>query len=404
MNVGHSKMGRRSMVRAGLLVLALAAGGGLYYLTTQGEAVDKTAKSKRERSSAPVRIAKVSQQTVPVRVDAIGTVQANSVVQIKSRVEGQIMSAGFKEGQIVRKGDLLFQIDPRPFQAQLKQAEANRARDMAQLEKAKSDLERYSALSNKGYSSQQRFEEARAAVDVYTAAIRAGEQAIEIARLNLEFATIEAPVTGRAGSILVYPGNLVEANKDPPLVTINETQPIHVGFSVPEQYLAEIKRRMAGGRLHVGVTIPEDKGPPISGQVTFVDNQVDVQTGTILLKATFPNADDRLTPGQFVNVSMTLSSLENAVVIPSRALQINQNGPFVFVVKEDKTVDMRPVEVGPQAGDITVILEGAAPGETVVTDGQLRLSPGSKVAPKGAKEADGKPAGKPGKKRGEPVS
>lgn len=404
MNVGHSKMGRRSMVRAGLLVLALAAGGGLYYLTTQGEAVDKTAKSKRERSSAPVRIAKVSQQTVPVRVDAIGTVQANSVVQIKSRVEGQIMSAGFKEGQIVRKGDLLFQIDPRPFQAQLKQAEANRARDMAQLEKAKSDLERYSALSNKGYSSQQRFEEARAAVDVYTAAIRAGEQAIEIARLNLEFATIEAPVTGRAGSILVYPGNLVEANKDPPLVTINETQPIHVGFSVPEQYLAEIKRRMAGGRLHVGVTIPEDKGPPISGQVTFVDNQVDVQTGTILLKATFPNADDRLTPGQFVNVSMTLSSLENAVVIPSRALQINQNGPFVFVVKEDKTVDMRPVEVGPQAGDITVILEGAAPGETVVTDGQLRLSPGSKVAPKGAEEADGRPAGKPGKKRGEPVS
>ena len=404
MNVGHSKMGRRSMVRAGLLVLALAAGGGLYYLTTQGEAVDKTAKSKRERSSAPVRIAKVSQQTVPVRVDAIGTVQANSVVQIKSRVEGQIMSAGFKEGQIVRKGDLLFQIDPRPFQAQLKQAEANRARDMAQLEKAKSDLERYSALSNKGYSSQQRFEEARAAVDVYTAAIRAGEQAIEIARLNLEFATIEAPVTGRAGSILVYPGNLVEANKDPPLVTINETQPIHVGFAVPEQYLAEIKRRMAAGRLLVGVTIPEDKGPPISGQVTFVDNQVDVQTGTILLKATFPNADDRLTPGQFVNVSMTLSSLENAVVIPSRALQINQNGPFVFVVKEDKTVDMRPVEVGPQAGDITVILEGAAPGETVVTDGQLRLSPGSKVAPKGAEEADGRPAGKPGKKRGEPVS
>ena len=404
MNVGHSKMGRRSMVRGGLLVLALAAGGGLYYLTTQGEAVDKTANSKRERSSAPVRIAKVSQQTVPVRVDAIGTVQANSVVQIKSRVEGQIMSAGFKEGQIVRKGDLLFQIDPRPFQAQLKQAEANRARDMAQLEKAKSDLERYSALSNKGYSSQQRFEEARAAVDVYTAAIRAGEQAIEIARLNLEFATIEAPVTGRAGSILVYPGNLVEANKDPPLVTINETQPIHVGFAVPEQYLAEIKRRMAAGRLLVGVTIPEDKGPPISGQVTFVDNQVDVQTGTILLKATFPNADDRLTPGQFVNVSMTLSSLENAVVIPSRALQINQNGPFVFVVKEDKTVDMRPVEVGPQAGDITVILEGAKPGETVVTDGQLRLSPGSKVAPKGAEEADGRPAGKPGKKRGEPVS
>lgn len=397
-------MGRKNLVRAGLLVLALVAGGGLYYTTTQGKAVDKTAKAKGERSGAPVRIAKVTQQTIPVRVEAIGTVQAHSVVQIRSRVDGQIMSAGFQEGQMVRKGDLLFQIDPRPFQAQLKQAEANRARDMAQFEKAKSDLERYSALSNKGFSSQQRFEEARAAVDVFSAAIRAGEQAIEIARLNLEFTTINAPVTGRAGSMLVYPGNLVEANKDPPLVTINEVTPIHVGFSVPEHNLAEIKRRMADGRLVVGVTIPEDKGTPVSGAVTFIDNQVDVSTGTILLKATFENADDRLTPGQFVNVSMTLSAIENALVIPTRAIQMNQNGSFVFVVKEDKTVDMQPVDVGPQADDVTVLLKGARLGETVVTDGQLRLSPGAKVAPKGANQADEKPAKKSGKKRGEPVS
>lgn len=397
-------MGRKNLVRAGLLVLALVAGGGLYYTTIQGKAVDKAAKAKGDRSGAPVRIAKVTQQTIPVRVEAIGTVQAHSVVQIRSRVDGQIMSAGFQEGQMVRKGDLLFQIDPRPFQAQLKQAEANRARDMAQLEKAKSDLERYSALSNKGFSSQQRFEEARAAVDVFSAAIRAGEQAIEIARLNLEFTTISAPVTGRAGSMLVYPGNLVEANKDPPLVTINEIRPIHVGFSVPEHNLAEIKRRMADGRLAVSVTIPEDKGPPVSGEVTFIDNQVDVSTGTILLKATFANADDRLTPGQFVNVSMTLSAIENALVVPTRAIQMNQNGSFVFVVKEDKTVDMQPVDVGPQAGDVTVLLKGARLGETVVTDGQLRLSPGAKVAPKGAKQSDEKPAKKSGKKRGEPVS
>ena len=404
MNVGHSKMGRRNLVRAGLLLLALVAGGSLYYTTTQGEAVDKTAKAKKERAGAPVRIAKVTQQTIPVRVGAIGTVQANSIVHIKSRVDGQIMSAGFREGQKVNKGDLLFQIDPRPFLAQLRLAEANRARDMAQLEKAKSDLKRYSALSNKGFSSQQRFEEARAAVDVFTAAIRAGEQAIEIARLNLEFTTINSPVTGRTGKMLVYPGNLVEANKDPPLVTINETQPIHVGFSVPEHYLAEIKQRMAADRLMVSVTIPEDKGPPVSGRVTFIGNEVDASTGTILLKATFENTDDRLTPGQFVNVSMTLSAIESALVVPTRAIQVNQNGSFVFVVKEDKTVEMRPVDVGPQADDVTVLLKGVSVGETVVTDGQLRLSPGAKVVPKDSAQADEKPARKSGKKRSEPVS
>jgi multidrug efflux system membrane fusion protein len=396
-------MGRKNLVRAGLLILALATGGSIYYYVTQNGDTKEAAKGKRDRGGAPVRIAEVTRQTIPVRVDAIGNVQAHSIVQIKSRVDGQIMSAGFTEGQIVRKGDLLFQMDPRPFQAQLKQAEANLARDQAQLEKARSDLKRYSALSDKGFSSQQRFEEARAAVDVFTAAIRAGEQAIEIARLNLEFTTINSPVTGRVGSMLIYPGNLVEANKDPPLVTINEIRPIHVAFSVPEQNLSEIKRRVAKDRLAVSVTIPEDKGPPVTGQVTFIDNQVDVSTGTIQLKATFENADERLTPGQFVNVTMTLSNIENALVVPSRAIQVNQNGTFVFVVKEDQTVDMRPVDVGPQADDVTVIMKGASQGETVVTDGQLRLFPGAKILVKDTTKPDEQPTKKP-RKRGEPVS
>jgi multidrug efflux system membrane fusion protein len=396
-------MGRKNLVRAGLLILALATGGSIYYYVTQNGDTKEAAKGKRDRGGAPVRIAEVTRQTIPVRVDAIGNVQAHSIVQIKSRVDGQIMSAGFTEGQIVRKGDLLFQMDPRPFQAQLKQAEANLARDQAQLEKARSDLKRYSALSDKGFSSQQRFEEARAAVDVFTAAIRAGEQAIEIARLNLEFTTINSPVTGRVGSMLIYPGNLVVANKDPPLVTINEIRPIHVAFSVPEQNLSEIKRRVAKDRLAVSVTIPEDKGPPVTGQVTFIDNQVDVSTGTIQLKATFENADERLTPGQFVNVTMTLSNIENALVVPSRAIQVNQNGTFVFVVKEDQTVDMRPVDVGPQADDVTVIMKGASQGETVVTDGQLRLFPGAKILVKDTTKPDEQPTKKP-RKRGEPVS
>ncbi len=390
-------MGRSRLVRTVFLVLAVLAGGGIYYFYTHNTG-SKPVAEKKERPGAPVRIAKVTQRTIPVRVEAIGAVQANAVVRIKSRVDGQIISAGFKEGQIVKKGDLLFQIDPRPFEAALKQAEANLARDQAQLVKAKSDLERYSALSNKGYSSQQRFEEARAAVGVYSASIQAGEQAIEIARLNLEFTTIRSPVTGRTGSMLVYPGNLVEANKDPPLVTINEIQPIQIAFSVPEQYLAEIKQRMAKEELAVGVTIPEDKGPPISGEVTFVDNQVDAQTGTIVLKARSDNEDERLTPGQFVNVSMTLAALENALTVPSRAIQVNQSGSFVFVVKENKTVEMRPVEVGPQADDFTAVLKGLKKGETVVTDGQLRLFPNAKVAPKD----NAKPGGKPGKKAAKP--
>ena len=396
-------MGRKNLVRTGLLVLAVLAGGGIYFALSTERAGNAPGAEKKERAGAPVRVAAVTQQTIPVRVEALGAVQANSVVRIRSRVDGQINSAGFKAGQIVQKGDLLFQIDPRPFQAQLKQAEANLARDQAQLEKAKSDLERYSALSNKGFSSQQRFEEARAAVDVFAAAIRAGEQAVELARLNLEFTTIEAPVTGRTGSMLVYPGNLVEANKDPPLVTINEIQPIQVAFSVPEQHLPEIKRRMAQESLAVSVTIPDDKGPPIAGEVTFIDNQVDASTGTIVLKARSDNNDERLTPGQFVNVSMTLAALENTLTVPTRAIQVNQNGSFVFVVKENKTVEIRPVDVGPQADDFTAILKGLKLGETVVSDGQLRLYPGAKVAPKG----DQKPAGKAGKKpaeRREPVS
>ncbi len=392
-------MGRRNLVRTGLLVIALVVVSGIYYAATHGEAAKEATKGPKGRPGAPVRIAHVTQETVPVRVEAIGNVQANSVVQIKSRVDGQIMSAGFKEGQIVRKGETLFQIDPRTFEAQLKQAEANLARDQAQLQKARSDLKRYSALSDKGFSSQQRFEEARAAVGMFAASIQADEQAVEIARLNLEFATIKAPVTGRVGSMLVYPGNLVEANKDPPLVTINEIQPIHVAFSVPEQHITEIKRRVATGKLPVSVTIPEDKGPPITGIVTFIDNKVDVTTGTIQLKATFDNADERLTPGQFVNVAMTLSDVPNALVVPTRTVQVNQSGTFVFVVKDDQTVEMQPVDVGPQAGDVTVIKKGLTLGETVVTDGQLRLFPGAKVLIKDAEKPGEKPAKKARKPR-----
>ena len=397
-------MDRRILVRAGLFVLAVLVGGGIYYTHSRETAGNADTTEKRERPGAPVRVAAVTQRTIPVRVEAIGAVQAYSVVQIKSRVDGQIISAGFREGQIVKKGDLLFQIDPRPFQAQLKKAEANLARDQAQLDKAKSDLERYSALSNKGFSSQQRFEEARAAVGVYSASIQAGEQAVEIARLNLEFTTIRAPVTGRTGSMLVNPGNLVEANKDPPLVTINEIQPIQVAFSIPEQYLSEVKKRMAKEALAVSVTIPEEKGPAIAGEVTFIDNQVDAQTGTIVLKARSDNEDERLTPGQFVTVSMTLDALENVLTVPTRAIQMNQNGSFVFVVKENKTVEIRPVDVGPQADDFTAVLKGLKKGETIVTDGQLRLFPGAKVTPKGDQKPDAKGDSKKPGKRKEPVS
>lgn len=369
--------------------IALAA----YYFYPSVFASVEEKKQAASTPPAPVLIALSETRNVPVLLSAIGNVQARSTVSVKSRVDGQVVEVAVKEGQRVKKGDLLFRIDPRPFEAQLRQAQANLAREQANLIKAKSDLERYQSLSEKGYSSQQRYEEATAIKAGLIATIRAHEATVEIARLNLEFTSIESPMDGRAGNVLVHAGNLVEANADDAsaMLVITETQPIFVSFNVPERYLARIKQRMSQGLLPAAVTIPGDGGAAIEGEVFFINNAVDPTTGTIQLKARFPNRDDRLTPGQFVDVSIRLSELHQAVVVPSRAIQSSQKGPYVYVVRPDKSVSVRLVQVGPTHEQQTVISDGLAVGEQVVTEGQLRLYEGRKVAPRESKEDSAAP-------------
>lgn len=367
-------------VVAGAVAAAVAGAG--YALAPGSPAGAQNAKSARP--PAPVVIAEASRRTVPVRLSTIGTAQARSTVSIKSRVDGQLLEAHFQEGQTVRQGDLLFRIDPRPFAAQLRQAEANLARDRAQLERVRADLKRYGELAEKGYSSRQKYEEALATANALDATIRADAAAVDFAKLQLDYTSIHSPITGRTGSLLVNPGNLVKANDTTPLVVIVETQPIYVSFALPEVHLGEIKRRMAAGKLTVEVSAPQDTAPPATGEVFFVNNAVDVATGTIGLKAVLENKDERLTPGQFVNVNVTMSTLPDAVVVPSQAIQTGQKGTFVFVVKPDSTVELRPVTTGVAVDGVTVVQEGLAAGEKVVTEGQLRLAPGVKVTPKSA--------------------
>ncbi|HVO15222.1 MAG TPA: efflux RND transporter periplasmic adaptor subunit [Alphaproteobacteria bacterium] len=361
-------------------VAALATGG--YFLFLHPASATRIAESGRPAGRpAPVVVAAVAPRAVPITLGVIGNVEAYSTVSIKSRIDGQLVSAGFQEGQLVHKGDLLFSIDPRSFEAQVQQAEATLARDQAQLEGAKADLARYTRLSKSGYSSEQQFEQQRATTKALEATIRADQAALEIAKLQLEYTQIKSPIDGRTGNILIKPGNLVKANDTNAIVVINQTEPIYVSFAVPEQNLTEIKRRMAQGPLKVEAHVPgADKAD--TGEVTFVNNAVDASTGTIQIKATFANADERLTPGQFVEVTVFLSVLENALVVPSEAIQAGQNGPYVFVVKPDQTAESRPVVTGPSVDGFTVVAQGLKAGERVITEGQLRVVPGAKVDPK----------------------
>jgi len=326
-----------------------------------------------------VLIGAVEERPTPELLTAIGSVTAVATVAVKSRIDGQLFRAQFAEGQMVREGDPLFQIDPRPFQVQLRQAQANLARDRAQAEKLKGDLARYGKLAGKGFASQQKHDEARAAYAAIQATLKSGEAAIEAVKLQLDYTVIRSPIEGRTGSILVNPGNLIKANDSNPLVVITQLRPVHVTFSVPERYLARIKSLMAAGSAAVTARIPDNPGPARKGRLAFINNVVDSATGTIQLKAQFPNGDDGLTPGQFINVALTLQERPKAVVVPSQAVQDGQRGQFVFVVRENSTAEMRPVEIDDIVGDVTVIRKGLAPGERVVLDGQLQLRPGARV-------------------------
>jgi len=334
----------------------------------------------RKKMAVPVTVGSALEKTVPVQIRAIGNVEAYSTVSVKAQVEGELTIVHFKEGQEVKAGEMLFTIDPRPFEVQLKQAEANLAKDRAQLQNARRQVERYGSVATKGYVSQEQYDQISSNSDALDATMKADEAAVENAKLKLAYCFMKSPINGVVGGIKVNKGNLIKANdNDKPMVHINQVKPIYVSFSVPERYLPEIRDRMAKEKLEVVASIAGDAGRLVRGELAFIENAVDTNTGSIPLKASFANTDKTLWPGQFVKVTLTLATQPGAVVVPSQAIQSGQQGRYVFVVKDDFTVEYRPVELGEIIDGETVISQGVAPGERVVTDGQLRLAAGSLV-------------------------
>jgi multidrug efflux system membrane fusion protein len=338
----------------------------------------------RSREAIPVVVTTAAHKSVPVQIRAVGNAEPYATVSIKSQVTGVIMKAHFREGQDVKQGQLLFTIDPRPLEAAVKQAEANLARDTAQLKNLREQVRRYAELVDKQYVSREQYDQIRTNADAMESVVDADKAALENARVQLSYCYIYSPVNGRAGTLLVHEGNLVRVNDATPLVVINQVSPMNVTFSVPEQHLADLKRRMASGQLKVAASFPSDEGRPEVGVLDFVDNAVDRATGTIKLKAVFSNTERRLWPGQFINVALTLTTEQNAVVVPSEVVQVGQEGQHVFVVKPDKTVEVRPVTIGITSQGEAVIEKGLVAGEQVVREGQFLLGPGSRIEIKNA--------------------
>lgn len=358
------------------LVVAVAVVG--YWQLSPG--VQKKSETRSGKASAvPVMVATVVQKNLPVQLTAIGTVEANSTVSVRAQITGALMRIHFKEGQDVKKGDLLFTIDPRPFEATVKQAEATLAKDMALLANAREQARRYAELVKKEYVSREQYDQVQANANALEAAVDADRAAVETAKVQLSYCYMYSPMDGRVGSLLVHEGNLVRLNDATAMITINQINPINVSFSLPEQNLPEIKKRMAATSLKVLAIIPESEDRPEEGSLTFIDNAVDRTTGTIRLKGAFANASRRLWPGQFVRIVLTLSSQPDAIVIPSQAIQTGQDGEHVFVLKSDSVVEQRPVVVSRTLGTESIVEKGLAPGEKVVTDGQFLLGPGTKV-------------------------
>ncbi|HCE68228.1 MAG: efflux transporter periplasmic adaptor subunit [Geobacteraceae bacterium GWC2_55_20] len=352
-----------------------AAACVLLILATAGCA--KKAEKPKGRPPALVVTAAATQQDVPVQLRAIGTMEASESVVVRTQISGELVRVAFREGQDVSKGQLLFQLDPRSYQAALRKAEAALARNRSIMANSARDYERYSQLVREGIVTQEQAEGFRTRSESAAADVAADQAAVDNAREQLGYCTITAPISGRLGVLAVNRGNVVKANETV-LVTINKVSPIHASFTIPEKELPEIKRRMAAGKVAVQAELAGNSGTE-QGVVSFLDNTVDPTTGTIRLKALFDNPGKQLWPGQFINLSITLEIRKNAVVVPGQAVQTSQKGQFVFVVKPDATAEIRPVTVGPAARGMSVVLTGLKPGEQVVIDGQMRVVPGGKV-------------------------
>ena len=362
-----------------------------------GEAIQATPPSGRgggggQNAQVPVTVAKAVHKSMPITIQGIGTVIAASTVSVHAQITGEMTSVNFKEGEDVEKGQVLVTLDKRPFEAALQQAQATLEKDTAQAANARAQAARYQDLLERGIATREQVDTMRTQAAALDATVAADRANVETAKVQLTYATIIAPMSGRTGLLQVHPGNLVRAQDTQTIVTINKVTPVYVSFSVPEAQLPALKRFIAAqGTLPASAIAPTDSGSPSTGRINFIDNAVDPTTGTIKVKGTFPNDDRRLWPGQFVNVTVTLTSDPNAIVVPTPAVQTGQQGTFVFVVQPDQTVDLRPVTVARIAGDDTVVQAGVAAGDTVVTDGHLRLVPGSRISVKNSSATKGTP-------------
>jgi multidrug efflux system membrane fusion protein len=369
---------RKRVVMAGA-GLALLAGAGLAYQALFGaSAQSQTAAQPRATPIVPVVVATARREAVPVQLDAVGTVQVIASVAVKSRIDGLIAEIEVRDGQYVKAGDTLLLLDGRAAQAQVRQMEAQLARDRAQLTNAKRDVDRFAPLVVKDFVSHQQYDTAVTNSQALEASAKADEASLENAKVLLTYYTIAAPMDGRIGTIALKGGSNVKAN-DVPILTINETKPIWVAFSLAQSDFPALRRAMEAGNVEVDVAAPGDSEAPEQGRVEFFENAIDATTGTIALKAVFDNPQERLWPGAFVNVSVKLSIEQDALVVPQAAVQVGQASTYVFVVKADNTAEMRPVVMSRTIAGKSVILKGLEPGEQVVTDGQVRLTNGSRV-------------------------
>ena len=344
---------------------------------------DDGAKRELELLPVPVTTSRAAEKDVPVTLQVVGRAEAYESVTLKSRIDGQVAAVLFTEGQHVNQGDVLIRLDPKDFAARLQQAEANAARDQALVTKARSDTVRYVALKDRNFVSEEKVNDIRTNEAAASANLLASKAAVELARLQMSYTTIRAPFTGVVGARLVFPGSSVKIN-DTTLAVVNRVRPLLVSFSVPEKYLPRLRAAMASatgrtGSMQVDISLPGDKTQHLEGEVRFIDNAVDTSTGTIQMKAALPNADEKLTPGQFLNVSLLLDTLVKAVTVPNEAVQQGAEGNFVFVVKDDNSVEIRKVVTAASASGLTAISTGVQADETVVTDGQLRLAPGVRI-------------------------
>jgi multidrug efflux system membrane fusion protein len=371
-------MRRTPRVFVGFIVCASLAGASC------SESQARQEGAEGPPPAVPITAAAAMLKAVPLETSVVGAVEAYSTVAVRAQITGELKAVNFQQGEEVAAGQELFTLDRRPLEAALQQATANLERDSAQAENARVVLERYEQLVERGIVAREQRDAARTSLVALEATLAAHRAAIENASVQMQYATIRSPISGRTGALMVHAGNLVRANDQTPLVTINQVTPILVSFAFPEALLPDLRRYMARGALRVEARPAADEGPAAIGRITFVDNAVDQTTGTIKVKATFPNDDRALWPGQFVNVVVRLTTEREAVVVPTAAVQNGPDGQYVFVVKQDETVELRPVNVARVVGTETVIREGLTAGDTVVTDGHLRLVPGSRVTVRAA--------------------